>query len=684
MNDQTPSDDIPNDNGHDGQSDFGPTVERRLRVHLGESAERITLADLEPSRVRRAARQRTIRRHRTMVGGVAAATVVGMLVGVQALSGGGSGLRTVEAPSNASDGTLDSTVVGRVPVVSSPAQLGGPAFVWKTIEAEQSQSIVSTFGGGGTQTFPGLAVSTSPGRSNDYDNITPSVWRTSDGVTWEQTDLGLPFGNNRLWESVASGGHLFALGTAPGIAATEPNPLQVAVAGIDSTEWTVSELPFDTNSLPELPFVVHGVEQQLGPVDGGVVVAVTPSANLNAVELAEASDVFGIEQLMQIGPDGVSVTSDSCNAGDYAPTSTVVLSATGSPISTVPPSASATTPDGASTASTEPVDTGPDRTAADSSECELAELTWHELGVPAESVAALRGSATTFFLVGADGTATPIESPTPGAHFSSVGNGTSAEFVTTDSFGNWAADGSMYRFTGGGWQTLPMTFSNWANPPLRLGGATVGFGYPNSDGANGPMFTTVGDDGSTSFVDTAPLFDEYSMVSVNSASVAAGHWVSAVSTTRDEIAAAGGLELTVDGLTVRQASMSRSPVFIDNATGAEIPESNLQYGNDDTITARNSAGDVIGTVSWDDIRRLSDPYESSTPPTAEWSIVATADGTTFARESVAELLGVEPTAIHYVSRMSSDGTQVVVVVTLNDRHPDDSRKQVTLVGTPVG
>jgi len=173
-------------------------------------------------------------------------------------------------------------------------------------------------------------------------------------------------------------------------------------------------------------------------------------------------------------------------------------------------------------------------------------------------------------------------------------------------------------------------------------------------------------------------------ISTAAAVVADGNWVSAMSSTRDELEAAGGAEFTEDGVTVRQESMERQPVFIDAATGAVIPESDLRY-DDNTTTALNPAGEIIGTVSWDDIyNRLSKPYETSDPAQADWSILTTADGTTFARESVAELLGVEPSAIYYVPRVYSVGTQVIVTVTLNERYPDDSRKQVSLVGTPIG
>jgi len=656
-------------------------TERRLRNHLTASAERVTLSDLEPSSVRRTARQRTVRRHRTLVGGVAAATVMGMVVGVQALSGGGGeGIRFTEGDATATESNTPATPAvapSATPSGStfeaSPAQLGEPAFVWKVVEAEQSNSIVGTFNGGGNQSFPGLAVSTSPGRSNDYDNVTPSVWRTNDGVTWEQTDLGLPFASNGLWGSVASEGRLFAVGTAPGIAATDPNPLQVAVVGVDSTEWTVTDLPFDTNAMTDLPFIVNGVQQSVAPVADGVMITVTPIASVNVEALDKASDAFDLDQYWEIGPDGITVRADGCGVDDYASPSIVVMSATGAPITTQPPTG------------TQAPETATDTTspANDAAACALVELSWDNLGMPAESVAALSGSATTFYLVGPDGTFSTTESPVPGEQFASIDGGSSANFIITDSFGSWSPGGSTYRFSDGAWQTLPAPSVNWSTRPLRLGDANVGFGDPPSEFASQATFARVADDGSTSFVDTDSLFGDYSMVSPSGAAIAGGKWVSAVSSMVDRLAEVGGAELASDGLIVRTTSLSSPPVFIDVATGAEIPETDLVYGDDNTVTARNAAGDVIGTVSWDDINDLQQRYAPAEGE-ADWSILTTADGTTFARESVAELLGVESSAINYVPRVYSDGTQVIVTVTLNERYPDDSLKQVSLVGTPIG
>ena len=199
-NDQTPSDPEPTETS----LSLDAITERRLRNHLATSAERVTLCDLDSSSVRRTARQRTVRRHRMVVGGVAAATVIGMVVGVQALSGGGG-----------------------------------------------------------------------------------------EGIRFTEGDA----------------------------TATDPNPLRVAVAGLDSTEWTVSELPIDTNATSDLPFIMNYVESSVTSVGTGALVSVTPTANVNVEELAKASDAFDFSQYWESGPKGIKVENDECEGGadNFAP-----------------------------------------------------------------------------------------------------------------------------------------------------------------------------------------------------------------------------------------------------------------------------------------------------------------------------------------------------------------------------
>ena len=647
-------------------------TERRLRNHLTASAERVTLSDLEPSSVRRTARQRTVRRHRTVVGGVAAATVMGMVVGVQALSGGGGPeLRMTNVPSgvNASDdGAAPATDPPTEPGIDAvPAQLGDPAFVWKVVDPGQANSIVSTFSSGGAASIPGLAVSTSPGRSNDYDNIAPSIWRTADGVAWEQTELAAPFAADGLYGAVSTGGHMFALGTAPGVATSEPNPLTVAVAGLDSTDWTRVELPIDTNAQASLPFVEVNIGRQLNAVADGVIAAVTPGVGVNVAEVAKQSELLDLEQMTGMQANGIIVVDDGCDSDQYMTATTIQIpSAITVPVGTEPAAAS----------------------SGDPSNCSTRLLTWDELGVPAETVDAMRNEATSFFLVGNDGTVTPIESPAPGKRLISASGGPSPDFVEVNQFGDQEST-TVHRYQDGTWQTIAAPFANWSQPPGRLGESTLGFAWneQSPEGAYQQVFATLGADGSSTFSDPSTLFDPFSILSPGSGAAASGRWVTPVSASNDQIAAQGGIEFTIDGVTVRQASAMESPRYYDAATGEQITDDRIEYVDESPSGAmvfRNPTGEEIAKLTGDEVNsRLSlDPQ--SPDDFGDWSILTTADGLTFSKESVADLLGLEPGAVNYVPRVASDGTQVFVTVTLNERYPDDSRKQVVLVGTPIG
>ncbi len=674
-----------NDDTNDGTNDqtfSGPEstetslldaiTERRLRNHLTASAERVTLSDLEPSSVRRTARQRTVHRHRTLVGGVAAATVMGMVVGVQALSGGsGPELRMTNGPSgvNASDdGAAPAPEPATEPGIDAvAAQLGDPAFVWKVVDPGQANSIVSTFSSGGAASIPGLAVSTSPGRSNDYDNIAPSIWRTADGVAWEQTELAAPFAAGGLYGAVSTGGHMFALGTAPGLATSEPNPLTVAVAGLDSTDWTRVELPIDTNAQASLPFVEVNIGRQLNAVADGVIAAVTPGVGVNVAEVAKQSELFDLEQMTGMQADGIIVVDDGCDSDQYMTATTIQIpSAITVPVGTEPAAAS----------------------SGDPSNCSTRLLTWDELGVPAETVDAMRNEATSFFLVGNDGTVTPIESPAPGKRLISASGGPSPDFVEVNQFGDQEST-TVHRYQDGTWQTIAAPFANWSQPPGRLGESTLGFAWneQSPEGAYQQVFATLGADGSSTFSDPSTLFDPFSMLSPGSGAAASGRWVTPVSASNDQIAAQGGIEFTIDGVTVRQTSTMESPRYYDAATGEQITDDRIEYVDESPSGAmvfRNPAGEEIAKLTGDEVNsRLSlDPQ--SPDDFGDWSILTTADGLTFSKESVADLLGLEPGAVNYVPRVASDGTQVFVTVTLNERYPDDSRKQVVLVGTPIG
>ena len=85
-----------------------------------------------------------------------------------------------------------------------------------------------------------------------------------------------------------SGSRLIAVGTAPGIAAEQPNPLQLKIAGIESADWNTVDLPIDTHALRQLPMISSAYETSVSPVAGGALVSVTPRVGVDVVEVASA------------------------------------------------------------------------------------------------------------------------------------------------------------------------------------------------------------------------------------------------------------------------------------------------------------------------------------------------------------------------------------------------------------
>ncbi|MGB0112331.1 MAG: hypothetical protein WBP59_03850 [Ilumatobacteraceae bacterium] len=643
MNDQTRN-----------ESQLDTLLDDRLRRHLTTTADRITIPERDASQARRVAHQRTIRRRRVVSGTVAAATIRVLVVGVQQLSSTGG--ERVRSSSTGADAPASAAAPAAAPDATTldlqPAQAVAPAFVWKVVEPSQETSITSTFGSETLQSFPTLALSTAPGRSNDYDNIVPLVWRSEDGISWEQTDLESPFGGNMTFGTIASGGNLFALGTAPGIAATEPSPLQVAVAGFDTTQWSTVDLPVDTNDIGSLPYAQVSYGRSMFPLDdGGVLVGVTPTANVNLVELAEANESLRLDEVTNIGSDGVQIVGPGC-PNSTVPTTTIVI------------------PGAAPTATT---------AANDDPGCDATLLAWSDLGVPNETLQAMSNPVTEFFHITADGTVTPVESPAPGKRLESTVGSNFPVLTVVDGFGEYDHS-TAYRYENGTWETTAVPLVNWMSAPGRSADATVGWGADNN--GSQMYFARIGDDGSAVYSDAAPLFAEHTLVQPAATASAGGQFVSAVSVTHDAIQEAGGVELTRDKVTVRLDSAVFDFYFVDATTGERIEDSRVVRGENDMIV-NDAAGDEIARFSWADIDGLASAHMPRSEDTT-WSIATTADGVNFSVEPVADLLGLDPGDIQSISRMSSDGTQVVVTIALTDTYPDESRKQLVLVGTPLG
>lgn len=651
MNDQLDLDDI----------DLDDVTANRLRRYFDITSHHVHLPYGDPAAVRALAYRRTVRRRRAVTGTVAAATVGSLIVGLQQLS-------TVPPDEDAAAQTPAPPADGSPDVAD--ATLTDSPFVWKVEDPGQGSSILSAYGAGSS--FSGLAVSTAPGGAVDVDQPTaddnaPVVWRSDDGISWEQTSLESPF-DQSLYHTVSAGGALYAVATAPGATAAEPNSLQLAVARADSDDWTMVDLGAVAGDVGEYPHLQVSLEESVAALDdGSALVAVTPSRSVADLGSLLADAGVDPDSIPVASDDGVAVVDAACP--DSATASTIVLPDGPVTIAGPEPSHDASTATTTTTATASTISPRVDG-------CETTDFTWAELGLPAESIAALGDGATEFYRVTPDGNIEGVASPVPGTSLYSI----YAEGVPVYWTGEQGQSTGAYRFDGAEWQSVSHVPMNWTSSPARVGATTMGWAH--LDG-RGNVFAQAPDAGGVAYSDPSVLFSEHSVVSANWGAVAGDVYVSGVSVLDDSIAAQGGVVVAERGpVTIRQDSILDGWYYADAATGERIPDAQIDY-TDDGVSIRDAAGEELARFS---AREIEEEFYVGlvVEPSPTWSIVTTVDGTAFSIESVADLLGTEEGEIRSIGRVDSDGTQVVVVVTLTETYDDGTPKMLTLVGTPRG
>jgi hypothetical protein len=684
-------------------------INDRVRSTMQSAAASVQFVESDPNRARRRAHERATRRRRAVALGAVAASSVGMVIGVQAFSRPQPDtVRTVDQVSGSS---VDATAVSPTsPATPAPAvepsgqaALEAPAFVWKVVTPDKGAAIGASFPAG-SATFPMLAVSTAPGRSEDYDGNNARVWRTDDGISWTMTDLASPFGKT-LWNSTSIGSHVFAVGTAPGVAADEANPLQVAFSDGATTDWTKVDLPVNDNKYRGIPDVVAATNAMGVPIPNGILVAVTPSVWVDMTKVVG----FDESRVVDANDQGFVVLEDGCDdltmvtpSTIEGPVSTDVPASTESiryvdphPTTTAVEVARTTNenaaPEGFAPVGTDPVGSATVDPAlvattlvGGAPQCERVTKTWAEIGVSPEAQFALEAAMVTqFFEVRTDGSVVEIDSPVPGASLS-TGWSTQGTFVDDSVEQDRRADGSqpvehvVYAYEDGAWTSWTEPIVNWVNQPTRHGDTTSGFTWTES----GTTFTTLSADGSVGTIDLTGLFPENTALEPWPATSTDGRIVAAVMSRPDPIAERGGLELTKDGVTIRRENAMSGNVFLDASTGERIPTTSITYTEVGGVAIDDGSGATRASFTSRELAAF-DSIEPSEQP-SRWDIVTTVDGTYFSVESIADLAGLDDADISSVPGVSSDGSQVVVTVNLNERYSDDTRKQIVLVVTPIG
>jgi hypothetical protein len=521
--------------------------------------------------------------------------------------------------------------------VLTPAVPAESRYTWAAITPAAAEAVSGFWQG----RFPGVVLATAPGRVDDtapgaYD---PVPYYSADGVTFERLDLTIP---GDLRPVVAAGDSIYAIGTAPGIAATEPNPLRAVVSTDRGATWNTFVLPVDA-AAPDPPMLATGVAASALPIEAGVAVIVDEYVGIDHRQLPAEwrNRVVGQTDA------GLQVRDDR----DCLP----------APVATIAPSVEG----GLTATATTPAD-----------ECSTTLMTWEQIGVPAESVAALAaGHSTRVFLVTARGPV-EIELPDGMRHVSSHPDARESIFYMSATDGG---DEVYELLADGSWHRLDI-------PPLAGHGGPLArsdtHAFMQAYVERGSAIGVAAAGSAWAYTDLAPLFGEFKLADTYSLAAGPDGMAGITAVRDDEVAAAGGQTITVDDATMHRDRANQDPYFVDETTGEVVPPERVRplrepradgvvleiLAADGSVLAGFTDAQVHGLEIWDD--------------TPEWYVTTSEDGVNVAVESIADLLGVAQSDIRSVGPPRVIGRQLVLPVLTNETNPDGSPVQRLLVGTP--
>jgi hypothetical protein len=263
-----------------------------LRADLTSGADTFELPPGDLGAVVHRARRRNRRRHQLSASLAAVALAATTAVAIRAAN--------PDAPKTnlAAEGTA--------------GQLGDAGIDWSVADAPGTA--ISAWSYQGTTELGGrtYALSTAPGEKGGDGPLPPVLWRSSDGVEWEQATTPSGFRPNRL---AAGDGRLYAIGTGPATAAPS---VHVGWSEGGEGAWADQALPLDLAGLRARSTEVQVVPTGVAADHGSVVVAVTVGAQLDVPKLLPAGETA--PHGWYLAEDGVDVLGDGpeCPAGTTA------------------------------------------------------------------------------------------------------------------------------------------------------------------------------------------------------------------------------------------------------------------------------------------------------------------------------------------------------------------------------
>lgn len=643
---------------------FDDLAGQRLMRDLRAAARQIDLSPGSELAVVANGRRRRHRRRQATAATLVVALGGGTALVVQQLARTGESsiatdepVTTEDSNPSSSDPTVDPPIAPATSVVDpgagtasepTPDEAAVPVanrvesnLVWTTVEPDSTEAVayseIPVFDSG-------LVLATAPGRSDDY---VPQFWRTDDGVHWRQVDIESPFGtrtNTRM-----SGDLVYVVGTAPGVAADQPNPLMVAISGDDGATWEQIELPVDTNVTTDLPMTrrAGGSASQV-PIDGGVLVFSYRYVELDWTAITERVLGEASDSVFDMTIEGFSTRADPNCVDQMDP---VPIEQMYAPVATVPAQGGSVS-DG---------------------QCQFEWHTWDDAGVPPETVEAVFGGVARVFVVrGSE--ATEVDAPAGIAGPSLM---LDDEPLFADRDGNW------YVFDGSRFQPTDLSLPSPDSWPVGSN-AGISFAveqrYPQLGGA-GAFQISASDGGEWAATDWTGLVGDGYIDYFTQTVVTEAGLVVVNAAAPDPIAAAGGVEVTANGITLRRASLRDQPQVFD-ADGNSIPI-DLVYSDPNTggLIVRDADGATRATLDYDTVVPV---FGVDSPPDVvrHWTIQTSTNGSDVAVESIADLLGIDDSDISSVPRVQAMGNTTVVAVTLKERNAEGVPRQLVLVGTP--
>jgi hypothetical protein len=645
-------------------------TEQRLARDLRSAAGRVPLAPGSEVTVVANGRRRRHRRRQANAIMLVAATGFGTALTIRQLArNGDSSVATDTLPSTDSTGsvpqsavpspttpsdstatpeTAPSSVPFQTTAASSdiaPAQIVDSNMTWTVVEPDSTQAVAyGNLSLSNASELPGVILATAPGRNDDY---TPQMWRSNDGVTWTQLNVDPPFGG--LENVRFAGDSVYAVGTAPGIAGTQPNPLMLGVSHDEGATWDQIELPVDTNAGHDLPFVRGiGSTAMVYPLDDGAVVWLYRAAQLDWDAIAAQLGIPATDTLAGYATrDGVRVPVDPNCQPTFARS-----------MGTVPVFGVATTT--------------PTQSELDG--CDQRLVGWDEIGVPQETVdLAFDHTPREFRVIGANATELDVPAGVTGGY----GGAGQDPLFTTEDGRQWfrmGADGVLVATeapTGNGYPLGSNGDTDFVQ--ISPSGGMYGGGYDNGVGAS-----TAG--GPWTYAEWSNLAGDGRLGFPMGMGVTSAGAVEVLQVAQDTVAAQGGVSVTIDGYTISRAT-GHSPIVIVDPAGEPVDLTHVWYGE---------GGVIITDVDGNQVATLDGPTFQSVlnSPVAgdsidDYLVAVSADGVNVSVESIPQLLGVDAADISSVPRISAAGNTTVIAVTLKERNADGVPRQLVLVGTPL-